>query len=39
LQHVTIAVAVNVIRTMAWLSAMPRAPTRVLPVAAVMAQT
>lgn len=39
LQQVIIAVALNVIRIIAWLSEIPRAPTRVSSFAAVMAQT
>ena len=39
LQQIIIAVALNIIRIIAWLSEIPRAPTRVSPFAAVMAQT
>jgi transposase len=39
LPQVGIAAALNFIRLIAWLSEIPRAPTRVTPVACVRAQT
>ena len=38
LQHVLTAVAINLIRVLAWLAEVPRATTRTSPFAALMAQ-
>ncbi len=39
LQHILTAVAINLIRVLAWLAEVPRATTRTSPFAALMAQT
>ena len=39
LQHILTAVAINLVRVLAWLADVPRAITRTTPFAALMAQT